>query len=270
MGRNPTNAERNGSPARDGGRGSHSGFFGCLHGRPAACGRCHMVPGALARNQICVGAELTQLIKVRVAAVGPRNRADQASLQECRPFVHQTPLTAHVILSGKKRAEVSTLLDPASVPKRRRPLSPCRAGRCASRWTCPAPGPPPPSHGRRKTPCRHRGFRSLGPRRSRRTLVLVGTGSGWTSDVRRNGGFTRDWLLQVVCRPLSQRESCCSVRMDGRLPMLLKMVKSRPIRSVATPAYSSSPRRRIEMVRRLKFHFGIRVIKEKNYFSPSI
>lgn len=76
-----------------------------------------MVPGALAGNQICIGAGLTQLIKVCIAAVGPRNRADQASLQECRPFVHQTSLAAHVILIENKRAEVSTLLDPTSVPK---------------------------------------------------------------------------------------------------------------------------------------------------------
>lgn len=34
---------------------------------------------------------------------------------------------------------------------------------------------------------------------------------------------------------MSQRESCCSVRTDGRGPRLRKMVKSRPIRSVATP-----------------------------------
>lgn len=63
-----------------------------------------MVPGALAGNQICVGAGLTQLIKVCIAAVGPRNRADQASLQECRPFVHQTSLAAHVILIKKQKS----------------------------------------------------------------------------------------------------------------------------------------------------------------------
>lgn len=43
--------------------------------------------------------------------------------------------------------------------------------------------------------------------------------------------------------PLSHLESCCSVRIEGRFPRLLKMVKSLPIKSVATPAYSSSPRR---------------------------
>lgn len=67
----------------------------------------------------------------------------------------------------------------------------------------------------------------------------------------------------VMNGPFSQRESCCSVRMDGRRPMLLKMVKSLPIRSVATPAYSSSPRRHIEMETRLKRHFGTRVIGKK-------
>lgn len=77
-------------------------------------------------------------------------------------------------------------------------------------------------------------------------------------------GFPREWVHAAAHAPLSQRESCCSVRMDGRLPMLLKMVKSRPIRSVATPAYSSSPRRRSQTsarssVTRAKLHFGIRV-----------
>lgn len=43
--------------------------------------------------------ELTQLVKVRVAAVGSWYRADQTGLEECRPLVHQTPLTAHVILN---------------------------------------------------------------------------------------------------------------------------------------------------------------------------
>lgn len=140
--------------------------------------------------------------------------------------------------------------EPCGIPRLRqsgisskRDWSPCRAGRCASRWTSPAPGPPPPSHGRRKTPCRHQGFRFPGPRKSRQTLVLEGTGSGSRSDFSWNGDFTYDCLHDVTHGPFSQRESCCSVRMDGRLPMLLKMVKSLPIRSVATPAYSSSPRK---------------------------
>lgn len=55
-------------------------------------------------NRICVGAELTQLIKVGVAAVGPRNRADQPGLQERRPFVYQTSLAAHVILIENKKS----------------------------------------------------------------------------------------------------------------------------------------------------------------------
>lgn len=62
------------------------------------------VPGALAGSQARVGHELTQLVKVRVAAVGPRNRADQASLQERRPFVDQTSLAAHVILIEKQKS----------------------------------------------------------------------------------------------------------------------------------------------------------------------
>lgn len=41
--------------------------------------------------------------------------------------------------------------------------------------------------------------------------------------------------------PLSQRESCGSVRRLGRWPRLRKMVKSRPMRSAATPEYSSCP-----------------------------
>lgn len=41
--------------------------------------------------------------------------------------------------------------------------------------------------------------------------------------------------------PLSQRESCGSVRRLGRWPRLRKMVKSRPMRSAATPEYNSSP-----------------------------
>lgn len=74
--------------------------------------------------------------------------------------------------------------------------------------------------------------------------------------------FPGEWVNAAAHGPLSQRESCCSVRMDGRLPMLRKMVKSRPIRSVATPAYSSSPRRRSETsawssVMRTKLHFGL-------------
>lgn len=146
-------------------------------------------------------------------------------------------------------------------------VSPCTADQCESRWTSRAPGPPPPSPGRRKTPYRHRGSRSPGPRRTQRTLVLEGTGSGPTSDVTWSSGFPT-WM-GATHEPLSQRESCCSVRMDGRLPMLRKMVKSRPIRSVATPAYSSSPRRRSETsarssVMRTKLHFGLRVTK-KNY-----
>lgn len=79
--------------------------------------------------------------------------------------------------------------------------------------------------------------------------------------------FTCYWVHAATHGPLSQRESCCSVRMDGRLPMLLKMVKSRPIKSVATPAYSSSPRRRSKTsarssVVRLKIRFRTSVTEK--------
>lgn len=43
---------------------------------------------------------LTQLVEVRVAAVGSWHRADQTGLEECGPLVDQTPLAAHVILTG--------------------------------------------------------------------------------------------------------------------------------------------------------------------------
>lgn len=117
---------------------------------------------------------------------------------------------------------------------------PCTAAQSESRWTFRDPEPRPLSRGRRKRPCRRLGFRSRGPRRNQWTLVLdteVQMGWDFHLDSRHFEGLgvNGDW-------PLSQRESCCSVRMDGRLPRLRKMVKSRPIRSVATPAYSSSPK----------------------------
>lgn len=46
----------------------------------------------------CMQSELTQLVEVRVAAVGSWHRADQTGLEECGPLVHQTSLAAHVIL----------------------------------------------------------------------------------------------------------------------------------------------------------------------------
>ena len=127
---------------------------------------------------------LTQLVEVRVAAVGSWYRADQTGLEECRPLVHQTSLTAHVILIQDKTVERQNM---SSFCNRICKISVGRVGRfkwwnnvilctavqCGSRWTFPAPGPPPPSHGRRRTPCRHRGFHSPGPRRNQQTLVLV-------------------------------------------------------------------------------------------------
>lgn len=52
-------------------------------------------------------------------------------------------------------------------------VSPCRVVRCGSRWTFPAPGPQPPSHGRRRKPCHRPGFHFLGPKRNQQTSVLV-------------------------------------------------------------------------------------------------
>lgn len=57
-------------------------------------------------------------------------------------------------------------------PAERDADSPCTAARCESRWTSRDPEPLPPSRGRRKTLCRHRGFRFRAPRRNRWTLVL--------------------------------------------------------------------------------------------------
>lgn len=88
VGRNPITTGRNEGPALDGRLGFLGVRMDCLQ---------HVVSFRW-YTRLCVGAELTQLIKVRVAAIGPRNRADQASLQECCPFVHQTSLAAHVIL----------------------------------------------------------------------------------------------------------------------------------------------------------------------------
>lgn len=49
--------------------------------------------------------ELTQLVEVRVAAVGSWHRADQTGLEERGPLVHQTSLAAHVILIRNHTAE---------------------------------------------------------------------------------------------------------------------------------------------------------------------
>lgn len=51
-------------------------------------------------------SELTQLVKVCVTAVGSWHGADQTGLEECRPLVHQTSLTAHVILIPNKIVEL--------------------------------------------------------------------------------------------------------------------------------------------------------------------
>lgn len=54
------------------------------------------------QNQEYMLGGLTQLVEVRVAAVGSWHRADQTGLEECGPLVDQTPLAAHVILMGNK------------------------------------------------------------------------------------------------------------------------------------------------------------------------
>lgn len=53
-----------------------------------------------AHKRPCTQSGLTQLVKVRVAAVGSWHGADQTGLEECGPLVDQTPLAAHVILMG--------------------------------------------------------------------------------------------------------------------------------------------------------------------------
>lgn len=50
----------------------------------------------------CMHCGLTQLIEICVTAISSWYRADQTGLEECRPLVHQTPLTPHVILSQNK------------------------------------------------------------------------------------------------------------------------------------------------------------------------
>lgn len=52
------------------------------------------------RTRPCMQSGLTQLVKVRVAAVGSWHGADQTGLEECGPLVDQTSLAAHVILMG--------------------------------------------------------------------------------------------------------------------------------------------------------------------------
>lgn len=44
---------------------------------------------------------LTKLVKVCVNAVGPRNRADETSLQEGAPSIHQHSLPSLIILRLK-------------------------------------------------------------------------------------------------------------------------------------------------------------------------
>lgn len=72
------------------GSGSWNTFGRCPYGQPTR------------GNPIRICGGLTQLVKIRVAAIGPRDRADQAGLQEGRPFVHQAPLAAHVVLIENK------------------------------------------------------------------------------------------------------------------------------------------------------------------------
>ena len=56
-------------------------------------------------ESICRHSQLTQLVEVSVTAVGSWYRADQTGLEECRPLVDQTSLTAHVILVRDKTVE---------------------------------------------------------------------------------------------------------------------------------------------------------------------
>lgn len=50
---------------------------------------------------LCVKHQsLTQFIEMGVNAIGTWHRANQASLQECRPFIHKTSVSTKVILKG--------------------------------------------------------------------------------------------------------------------------------------------------------------------------
>lgn len=181
VGRNPINTEKNGSSALDGRLGSHSDFFRCPYGRPASYGWCQMVPGALASNQNLRSS--SKYVSLPSAPGTEQIRRVFRNVVHLFTRLRWPPMSFWVKTkeSRFKPCWISHLCQSG-----RCLLSPCRAGRCASRWTSPAPGPPPPSHGRRKTPCRHRGFRSPEPRRSQQTLVLEGKGSVSASDFRCN------------------------------------------------------------------------------------
>lgn len=49
-------------------------------------------------GSFCRLRQLTQLIEVRVDAVDPGDRAQEAGLEESGPLVHQTPVASHVVL----------------------------------------------------------------------------------------------------------------------------------------------------------------------------
>lgn len=53
-------------------------------------------------NREIINCALTQLIKVRLDAVGSRHRADESGFQKRAPFVDQTAVSAVVVLWGKE------------------------------------------------------------------------------------------------------------------------------------------------------------------------
>lgn len=77
------------------GGGAFSALLKCKHTAALA-----VAAAALAHTAVTCRGGLTQLVEVCVATVGSWHRADQTGLEECGPFVDQTPLAAHVILMG--------------------------------------------------------------------------------------------------------------------------------------------------------------------------
>lgn len=51
-------------------------------------------------NREIINFTLTQLVKVRLDAVGSRHRADESGFEERAPLVHQTAVSAVVVLRG--------------------------------------------------------------------------------------------------------------------------------------------------------------------------
>lgn len=63
-------------------------------------------------NREIINCALTQLIKVRLDAVGSRHRADESGFQKRAPFVDQTAVSAVVVLWGRNDTAVSDTAEP--------------------------------------------------------------------------------------------------------------------------------------------------------------